>query len=159
MKGTGQYTSTSQVSDASLANLSTATPTASTYTDTTVTCSGSGCSLSRRFDTTYFIVASNVDAASIASCTMEPHGGMVRWRTQDAHLATKVDIAEVRTEHGAAGDVGSSSCCHGTLFAAVTSGVVWPGRNTPSDFQQLTTAAPPLWDGRSARLKRRLPPE
>ena len=62
MKGTGQYTSTSQVSDASLANLSTATPTASTYTDTTVTCSGSGCSLSR--NTTYFIVASNVDVGT-----------------------------------------------------------------------------------------------
>ena len=62
MKGTGQYTSTSQASDATLANLSTATPTASTYTDTTVTCSGSGCSLSP--NTTYFIVASNLDVGT-----------------------------------------------------------------------------------------------
>ena len=62
MEGTGQYTSSSQASDASLATLSTATPTASTYTDTTVTCSGSGCSLSP--DTTYFIVASNIDVGT-----------------------------------------------------------------------------------------------
>ena len=62
MKGTGQYTSTSQAADASLATLSTATPTTSTYTDTTVTCSGSGCSLSP--DTTYFIVASNIDVGT-----------------------------------------------------------------------------------------------
>ena len=61
MEGTGQYSSTSQPSDASLSTLTTATPTASTYTDTTVTCSGSGCGLSP--DTTYFIVASALDAA------------------------------------------------------------------------------------------------
>ena len=56
MAGTGQYSSTSQPSETALATISTVTPTASTYTDTTVTCSGSGCSLSP--DTTYFIVAS-----------------------------------------------------------------------------------------------------
>ena len=59
ISGTEQYSSTSQISAASLATLSTATPTASTYTDTTVTCSGNGCSLSP--DTTYFIVASSLD--------------------------------------------------------------------------------------------------
>ena len=59
MEGTGQYTSTSQALESSLATLSTATPTASTYTDMTVTCSGGGCSLSP--GTTYFIVASNLD--------------------------------------------------------------------------------------------------
>ena len=59
MEGTGQYSSTSQATSVPLATLSTATPTASTYTDTTVTCSGSGCRLSA--NTTYFIVASNVD--------------------------------------------------------------------------------------------------
>ena len=59
MVGTEQYSSTSQASSAILATLSTAAPTSSTYTDTTVTCSGSGCRLSA--NTTYFIVASNVD--------------------------------------------------------------------------------------------------
>ena len=59
MQGTGQYSSTSQPSETILAILSTATPTASTYTDTTVTCSGSGCSLSP--NTTYFISARTTD--------------------------------------------------------------------------------------------------
>ena len=58
MQGT-QYSSTSQPSETILAILSTATPTASTYTDTTVTCSGSGCSLSP--NTTYFISARTTD--------------------------------------------------------------------------------------------------
>ncbi len=59
MQGTGQYSSTSQPSDTVLATLSTATPTASTYTDTTVTCSGSGCSLAP--NTTYFVTARTGD--------------------------------------------------------------------------------------------------
>ena len=61
MEGTGQYSSTSQATSVPLATLSTATPTSRTYADATVTCSGSGCRLSA--NTTYFIVASNVDIA------------------------------------------------------------------------------------------------
>ena len=60
MQGTEQYSSTSEPSDTVLASLSIATPTASTYTDTTVTCSGSGCSLSP--STTYFVTARTSDA-------------------------------------------------------------------------------------------------
>ena len=60
MQGTEQYSSTSEPSDTALATLSTATPTAGTYTDTTVTCSGSSCSLSP--NTTYFVTARTSDA-------------------------------------------------------------------------------------------------
>ena len=60
MQGAGQYSATSQPSDTVLTTIATATPTASTYTDTTVTCSGSGCSLSP--NTTYFVTARTGDA-------------------------------------------------------------------------------------------------
>ena len=59
MQGTGQYSSTSEPSDTALKIINIAKPTAGTYTDTTVTCSGSGCSLSP--NTTYFIVARTDD--------------------------------------------------------------------------------------------------
>ena len=65
MAGTEQYSSSSAASGTNLATLSPATPTASTWTDTTVTCSGSGCSLSP--NTTYFVIASSVDASTAYS--------------------------------------------------------------------------------------------
>ena len=43
--------------------------------------------------------------------------------TQDPHLATKVDIAEVRTEMAQL-ETRIVKLLYGTLFAAVTSGVV-----------------------------------
>ena len=55
MAGTGQYSATSAPSTTALATLSGTAPTASTWTDTTFTCSGSGCSLSA--NTVYFVVA------------------------------------------------------------------------------------------------------
>ena len=55
MAGTGQYGTTSTPAATALATLSGTAPTASTYTDTTFTCSGSGCSLSA--NTVYFVVA------------------------------------------------------------------------------------------------------
>ena len=55
MAGTGEYSSTSAPSDTALATLSGTAPTASTWTDTTFTCSGSGCNLSA--NTVYFVVA------------------------------------------------------------------------------------------------------
>ena len=55
MAGTGQYSSTSAPPTTSLATLSGTTPTASTWAETTFTCSGSGCSLSA--NTVYFVVA------------------------------------------------------------------------------------------------------
>ena len=59
MQGTEQYSSTSEPSETVLALLAIAKPTANTYTDTTVTCSGSGCSLSP--NTTYFVTARTSD--------------------------------------------------------------------------------------------------
>ena len=53
MKGTGQYGATSEPADTVLATLSGTAPTSTTWTDTTFTCSGSGCNLSP--DTTYFV--------------------------------------------------------------------------------------------------------
>ncbi len=55
MAGTGQYSAASAPSTTALATLSGTAPTASTWTDTTFTCSGSGCSLSA--NTVYFVVA------------------------------------------------------------------------------------------------------
>ena len=55
MAGTGQYGTGSTPAATALATLSGTAPTASTYTDTTFTCSGSGCSLSA--NTVYFVVA------------------------------------------------------------------------------------------------------
>ena len=55
MAGTGQYSATSAPSTTALATLSGTAPTASTWADTTFTCSGSGCSLSA--NTVYFVVA------------------------------------------------------------------------------------------------------
>ena len=55
MQGTGQYSSSSQPSTTILATLSGTAPTSSSWTDTTFTCSGSGCNLDP--DTTYFVVA------------------------------------------------------------------------------------------------------
>ena len=55
MAGTGQYSETSAPSTTALATLSGTAPTASTWTDTTFTCSGSGCSLSK--EKVYFVVA------------------------------------------------------------------------------------------------------
>ena len=61
MEGSGQYSSTSEPSDTVLATLSGTAPTAATWTDTTYTCSGSGCDLSP--DTTYFVVAAASDSS------------------------------------------------------------------------------------------------
>ena len=55
MDGTEQYGSNSAPSDTVLATLSGTAPTASTWSDTTWTCSGDGCSLSA--NTVYFVVA------------------------------------------------------------------------------------------------------
>ena len=55
MAGTGQHSSTSAPTTTALATLSGTAPTASTWTDTTWTCSGSGCSLSA--NRVYFVVA------------------------------------------------------------------------------------------------------
>ena len=59
MEGSGDYSSTSQPSDTVLATLSGTAPTTATWTDTTYTCSSSGCNLSA--DTTYFVVASSTE--------------------------------------------------------------------------------------------------
>ena len=61
MEGTGEYSSTSQVSDTVLATLSGTAPTGSAWTDTTFTCSGSGCQLSA--NATYFIKAATDDVS------------------------------------------------------------------------------------------------
>ena len=61
MQGTGQYSSTSAPSDTVLATLTGTAPAASSWTDTTFTCSGSGCNLSA--NTTYFIVATTTDVS------------------------------------------------------------------------------------------------
>ncbi len=60
MEGSGQYSSTSAPSDTVLATLSGTPPTAGTYTDTTWTCSGSGCNLSD--GKTYFVVVASIDS-------------------------------------------------------------------------------------------------
>ena len=64
MQGTGDYSTTSVPADTALAavTFSGTDPTTSTFTDTTYTCSGSGCKLSP--DTTYFVVATNGDSNS-----------------------------------------------------------------------------------------------
>ncbi len=64
MQGTGDYSTTSQPASTSIAGVtfSGTDPTTSSYTDTTYTCSGSGCKLSP--DTTYFVVATNADSNS-----------------------------------------------------------------------------------------------
>ena len=59
MEGSDNYSSTSQPSDTVLAALSGTAPTASTWTDTTYTCSGSGCNLDA--SKTYFVVATSSD--------------------------------------------------------------------------------------------------
>ena len=55
MQGTNPYSTSSAPAATALATLSGTAPTGSTWTDTTFTCSGSGCSLSA--NTVYFVVA------------------------------------------------------------------------------------------------------
>ncbi len=62
MQGSGQYSSTSAPSTTVLATLSGTAPTSSSYTDTTWSCSGSGCDLDP--GATYFIVASRTASAN-----------------------------------------------------------------------------------------------
>ena len=59
LEGTGQYSSSSEPSSTVLATLAGTAPTSSSWTNTTFTCSGSGCNLSAR--TTYFVVAASTE--------------------------------------------------------------------------------------------------
>ena len=64
MEGSGPYSSSSAPSSDTLATLTGTAPTASTWTDTVYTCSGSGCNLSP--GATYFVVATGASTTAFA---------------------------------------------------------------------------------------------